>query len=117
MKIEAVGNGAGTLESEEFPNVVRLILGQTVAEGSETTDSVCLLETNLDDVSGELVGFVTEKLLESGALDVFTTPINMKQNRPAVQISVICKVDIPANISLRLLCLPSIWCSILTILR
>jgi len=92
MKTEAVGYGAGSLESEEFPNVLRLILGQTTAEELENTDSVCLLETNIDDASGESIGSVTEKLFEHGALDVFSTPIYMKQSRPAVQISVICKV-------------------------
>jgi len=93
MKIEAVGYGAGSLESEEFPNVLRLILGQTVAEDLANTDSVCLLETNIDDVSGELTGSIADKLLKDGALDVFSTPIYMKQSRPAVQISVICKVE------------------------
>jgi len=92
MKIEAVGYGAGSLESEEFPNVLRLILGQTTTEELEDADSVFLLETNIDDASGESIGSVTEKLFENGALDVFSTPIYMKQSRPAVQISVICKV-------------------------
>ena len=93
MKIEAVGYGAGSLESEEFPNVVRLIIGQTVEETQANADSVCLLETNIDDAGGELIGLVTEKLFTQGALDVFSTPIYMKQNRPAVQLSVICKIE------------------------
>jgi len=93
MKIESIGYGAGSLESEKFPNVLRLILGQTVDDAEANTDSVCLLETNIDDASGELIGFVTEKLFSQGALDVFTTPINMKHSRPAVQISVICKIE------------------------
>ena len=93
MKIETIGYGAGALESKEFSNVLRLILGQTVAEDLENADSVCLLETNIDDVSSELVGSVTDKLFENGALDVFSTPIYMKQSRPAVQISVICGVE------------------------
>jgi len=93
MKIEAVGYGAGSLESEEFPNVVRLILGQTVEETQANADSVCLIETNIDDAGGELIGLVTEKLFTQGALDVFSTPIYMKQNRPAVQLSVICKIE------------------------
>jgi len=93
MKIEAVGYGAGSLESEEFPNVLRLILGESVEDTQANADSVYLLETNIDDVNAELVGTVTEKLFENGALDVFSTPIYMKQNRPAVQISVICKVS------------------------
>ena len=93
MKIETIGYGAGSLESEEFPNVLRLILGETAGETQANADSVCLLETNIDDVSGELVGSVTEELSASGALDVFTTPICMKQGRPAEQISIICKVE------------------------
>ena len=93
MKIEAIGYGAGSLESEEFPNVLRLILGQTVDDAEANADSVCLLETNTDDISGEIVGSVTEKLFSRGALDVFITPIYMKHGRPAEQISVICKVE------------------------
>ena len=92
MKIESAGYGAGTLQAEEFPNVLRLILGQQATADSADADSVYLLETNIDDVSGELVGSVTDKLMSAGALDVFTTPIYMKQNRPAVQISVLCEI-------------------------
>ena len=96
MRIEKIGYGAGSLESEKFPNVLRLIIGQSVCENAANTDSVCLMEANSDDVTGEIVGFVTEKLFESNALDVFTTPIYMKHNRPAVKISVICKIeDVP----------------------
>jgi hypothetical protein len=93
MKIEKIGYGAGTLESEKFPNVLRLLLGQTADEAEANADSVCLLETNIDDISGELVGSATEKLFSRGALDVFTTPIYMKHGRPAEQISVICKIE------------------------
>ena len=50
------------------------------------------METNIDDASGELIGFVTEQMLEAGALDVFTTPIYMKHSRPAVKISAVCEV-------------------------
>jgi len=91
MKIETVGYGAGSLQSEKSPNILRLILGQT-AGNEENADSVCLLETNVDDISGELIGFITDSLFEDGALDVFTTPIYMKHGRPAVQISVICRI-------------------------
>jgi hypothetical protein len=98
MRTESVGYGAGTFQSEEFPNVLRLILGRTTADDSTNVDSVCLLETNIDDASGELVGSVTEQLLGRGVLDVFTTPICMKHNRPAVQVSVICRVADAAQI-------------------
>jgi len=88
MRIDSVGYGAGTLESDDFPNVLRLIIGQD--DKNADTDCVCLLETNVDDATSEQIGFVLEKLLEKGALDVFTTAIGMKHNRPAVKISVIC---------------------------
>jgi len=93
MKIETVGCGAGTFESEKFPNILRLIIGQTTDADSQNADSVCLLETNIDDVNAELIGSVTDKLLDVGALDVFTTSIYMKQNRPAVKLSVICRPE------------------------
>jgi hypothetical protein len=93
MSIEAIGYGAGTRQSEKFPNVLRLILGQAVDDTEANADSVCLLETNIDDASGELVGSAIEKLFKQGALDVFTTPIYMKHGRPAEQISVICKIE------------------------
>ena len=93
MKIETVGYGAGSMQFDDFPNVLRLILGQTTPEASANADTVCLLETNVDDISGELIGFISQDLLRRGALDVFTAPVYMKQNRPAVQISVICKAE------------------------
>ena len=92
MKIDKIGYGAGSRESENFPNIVRLILGQAAPADTQTADSVCLLETNIDDATGELIAYVNDKLFQQGALDVFTTPIRMKHNRPAVQLSVICKV-------------------------
>ena len=91
MKITAIGYGAGTLDDESFPNLLRVTLGETAEAGREQTDHVCLLEANIDDVTPEVIGFTFEKLLEAGAIDVFTTQILMKRNRPAVKLSVICK--------------------------
>ncbi len=91
INIEATGYGAGTLDSKKFPNVVRLIIGQATNESSATADSVCLLETNIDDVSGEIISSAMDKLLSEGALDVFATPIVMKHGRPAVKLTVICR--------------------------
>jgi uncharacterized protein (TIGR00299 family) protein len=93
MIIETIGYGAGSRQFEDSPNVLRLVLGQNADENAANTDSVCLLETNIDDISSELIGYATQHLFESGALEVFTTPIYMKQNRPAVQISVLCKIQ------------------------
>jgi hypothetical protein len=92
MTIDAIGYGAGTLDCEQFPNVVRLIIGHTAEESSATADSVCLLETNIDDISPEVVACTMDKLLAAGALDVFTTPIIMKHSRPAVMLSVLCNI-------------------------
>jgi len=104
MKIETTGYGAGRLQSEKFPNVLRLILGEAAAGDSANTDSVCLLETNMDDVTGELLGATTEKLLAEGALDVFTTAIFMKRNRPGVKLSVLCKINDTQRLENLLLC-------------
>lgn len=99
MKIEKIGYGAGSLNSNQFPNVLRIIIGEAAEPTQADADSVYLLETNIDDASGETIGYVTEKLLESGALDVFTTPIFMKQNRPAVKLSVICEPQLEQRLS------------------
>lgn len=89
MKIERIGYGAGTRELEQQPNLLRLFVGEAV-EGL-ASDQVWVLETNLDDVSGEVIGFATTKLLEAGALDVYTTAIQMKKNRPGVTLTVLCQ--------------------------
>jgi uncharacterized protein (TIGR00299 family) protein len=92
MKVETIGYGAGTLDCAELPNVLRLIIGQASGASVATADSVCVLETNIDDVSGEIVAAVMNKLFEHGALDVYYTAITMKQNRPALKLSFICEI-------------------------
>ncbi|MFH1266431.1 MAG: nickel pincer cofactor biosynthesis protein LarC [Planctomycetota bacterium] len=89
MTVERIGYGAGQRDLEEKPNVLRLLVGQTVEPpGGE---QVWVLETNLDDISGELVGYCTTRLWEAGALDVYATAIQMKKNRPGVKLSVLCR--------------------------
>ncbi|MBN1816997.1 MAG: nickel pincer cofactor biosynthesis protein LarC [Sedimentisphaerales bacterium] len=91
LSIEGIGYGAGTLDSDQFPNVLRLILGTTLQDtGQGQTDTVALLECNIDDGTGELIGDVMTRLFALGVLDVFTTPIGMKHDRPAVMLSVLC---------------------------
>jgi hypothetical protein len=85
MTLEAVGYGAGDWDLPERPNVVRLLVGE--AASPEESDAVYLVETNLDNVSGELVGYLFEKLFAAGAVDVYTTPIQMKKSRPGVKVS------------------------------
>ena len=91
MRIDAIGYGAGKRDYPNCANVLRLLVGAADASGSAQTDTIYLLEANLDDATGELIGHVTQKLLRTGALDVFCTAIAMKKNRPATQISVICR--------------------------
>jgi uncharacterized protein (DUF111 family) len=87
MTIERIGCGAGTKDFPEQPNILRLMIG-TAANPAES-DRVWLLETNLDDVPAEVVGYTIERLFAAGALDVWTTAIQMKKNRPGVQVSVL----------------------------
>jgi len=95
MAVEQIGCGAGQRDWPGRPNLLRLFVG-TAAEGAEGPE-VCVLETNLDDTSGEMIGYCTSRLWEAGALDVYTTPIGMKKNRPGVKLSVIChQADVAA---------------------
>jgi len=89
MTIDEVGYGAGTKDFPQRANLLRLFVG--TAAITPDSDQVCLLETNLDDVTAEVIGYTKQKLLEAGALDVYTTSIQMKKDRPGVVISVICR--------------------------
>ncbi len=91
MTIETIGYGAGTMDFPQRANLLRLFVGSAVA--SPETDSVCLLETNLDDVSGETIGYARKRLVEAGALDVFSVAAQMKKDRPGVVLSVICRPE------------------------
>ena len=96
MTIEHIGCGAGKRDFWEQPNILRLLVG-TAACGVAGTDTITILETNLDDVSPEIIGYCFEQLLAAGALDVFTTPIHMKKNRPGVMLSVLATPEsVPA---------------------
>jgi len=88
MTVEAVGYGLGARRLRQTPNVLRAVLGE--ATEAEQTDRIVVLETNLDDVSPQVLGEVMERALAAGALDVFHTPIQMKKNRPGVMLSVLC---------------------------
>ena len=91
MKIERIGYGAGHHDFAGRPNILRLLVGELVEEAAgDGGEQVCVLETNLDDTSGELVGYCISRLWDAGALDVYTTAIQMKKNRPAVKLTVLC---------------------------
>ena len=89
MTTETNGYGAGTREYQDFPNVLRVLIGQTEDTGARD-ERLWMLETNLDDASPQIVGHVMDRVLESGALDCFFTPVQMKKNRPGVLLSVLC---------------------------
>jgi uncharacterized protein (DUF111 family) len=82
-----VGYGSGLKEFKEIPNVLRIIKGEI--DEPPYTDLIYVLETNLDDVSGEIIGYVIEKLMSEGAKDVSVIPIFTKKNRPGYILKVI----------------------------
>ncbi len=92
---EKIGYGLGTRDNKTRPNVLRAVFGeipQTKAGVSLDweSDTIAVLETNLDDINAEILGAFVEKALTSGALDVFHTAIQMKKNRPGVLLTVLC---------------------------
>jgi uncharacterized protein (TIGR00299 family) protein len=89
MTVEAIGHGAGMKDFLDQPNLLRVFLGEARETTPGERDQVWVLETNLDDVPGEVVGYTVERLFAAGALDVFTTPIQMKKQRPGVLLSVL----------------------------
>ena len=86
MAVSKIGYGMGKKDFEA-PNCVRAMLGET----AETAEQILELSCNLDDMTGEGIGFAMEVLLDAGALDVFTTAIGMKKNRPGVMLTVLCR--------------------------
>lgn len=91
MTIEKIGIGAGDKEFKEQGNVLRMIVGN--ADSVSLIDQVQVLETNLDDTTGEIVGHTVNALLEAGAFDVYTTSIQMKKNRPATKLTILCSSE------------------------
>ena len=101
---EKIGFGLGTRENKTRPNVLRAVLGNAVQSPKSKVPSsrhasthwigkptrIAVLETNLDDITGEILGHFVETALAAGALDVFHTPIQMKKNRPGVLLTVLC---------------------------
>ncbi len=92
IRPEKVGYGAGSHEIKEVANVVRLIVGTPLYAG-HNHDQVVVLETNLDDVTGEVIGHAMERVMEAGARDVTVTPVFMKKNRPGHLMSVIADAE------------------------
>ena len=88
MSIETIGYGAGDKDLDTQGNILRLMVGE--ADEASVADQIWVLETNLDDTSGEIIGHCAELLGEAGALDVYSSSIQMKKNRPGVKLTVLC---------------------------
>ena len=90
MKLEHTGYGAGTRQYGKFPNVLRVLIGEE-QKGKATTERLWMIETNLDDMPSQYFGHVMERAFDLGALDCYFTPVQMKKNRPAVLLSLLCR--------------------------
>ncbi len=97
MTLEKCGYGAGNKDFSAWPNVLRIWLGHE--EPVSEAENLVLLETNIDDMSPQVYGYLMEKLLAEKAADVWLTPIQMKKNRPAILLSVLCSATLEAGIT------------------
>jgi uncharacterized protein (TIGR00299 family) protein len=96
MKITQTGYGAGTKDFP-IPNLLRIVRGESIAVAVPERDTVTVIETNIDDTTPEILGYVMERLFEAGARDVFFSPVYMKKCRPATWLHVLCdEADVPA---------------------
>lgn len=88
FNVKAVGYGAGS-HDPGYPNYLRLIYGNCINRAATYEEEVCLIETSIDDLNPEIYGYLMDKLFGAGALDLYFTPIQMKKNRPSVQLTVL----------------------------
>src|SRR5580765_7152062 len=95
MKTEKVAYGAGSRNFKNFPNVVRLTVGETAAQSESPfpVEEISVLEANVDDMTPQVFGYVMEQALSSGALDAFGTPVQMKKSRPGMLLTVLCRTE------------------------
>ena len=90
MITEATGYGAGTRQYKDFPNVLRVLLGETESAAAND-ERLTMIETNIDDLSPQILGHVMDRAFELGALDCYFTPVQMKKNRPGTLLSILCE--------------------------
>ncbi|HXW56679.1 MAG TPA: nickel pincer cofactor biosynthesis protein LarC [Candidatus Cybelea sp.] len=103
MTLRTVGYGAGSMDLAEKPNVLRLLVGERAAEevAEYWSAPVTVIETNVDDMSPQIYGYFVERALAAGALDVFSTPVQMKKNRPGFLVTLLSEtVNAPRLIDL-----------------
>jgi uncharacterized protein (TIGR00299 family) protein len=97
LKLMGTGYGAGTREYEKFPNVLRVLFGED--QMSTSTERLWMLETNMDDVSPQILGHVMDRAFELGALDCYFTSVQMKKNRPGVLLSILCREELKGELT------------------
>jgi uncharacterized protein (TIGR00299 family) protein len=92
MTVSTIGYGAGAADLEGQPNVVRILIGEAAEKTVPGFDEeIAVIEANLDDMNPQIYGYFLEKALAAGALDVYTTPVQMKKNRPGTLLTVLCR--------------------------
>jgi uncharacterized protein (TIGR00299 family) protein len=92
MTVSAIGYGAGTADLEGQPNVLRIMLGDAAEKVIPGFDEeIAVIEANLDDMNPQIYGYLLEKALSAGALDVYTTPVQMKKSRPGTLLTLLCR--------------------------
>ena len=91
MEVSSIGYGAGSRQTDEMPNMLRVIIGEPVASYNE--DRISVIETNIDDMNPQHFEYLFERLFKEGALDVYTTAVQMKKSRPAFLLTVLAKPE------------------------
>jgi pyridinium-3,5-bisthiocarboxylic acid mononucleotide nickel chelatase len=91
LRVSAIGYGAGSRDFDDLPNVLRLVMGERV--GPLQRDEIYVVETHIDDMNPEILGFLMERLLDCGALDVAFSPLQMKKNRPGCRLTIISPLE------------------------
>ncbi len=101
LKLEQTGYGAGTRQYEKFPNALRVLIGEDQAGSGEqpADERLWMIETNMDDISPQILGHVMERAFNLGALDCYFTSVQMKKNRPGVLLSILCRDEQRATLS------------------
>ncbi len=89
MIIQKIGHGAGSMELQEQPNILRVFVGEKIPNSGEET--VVVMETNIDDMNPQVYEYLIEKLLREGALEVYLTPVIMKKSRPGTLLTLLSK--------------------------
>jgi pyridinium-3,5-bisthiocarboxylic acid mononucleotide nickel chelatase len=101
MSVKTIGYGAGTMKLQGGPNILRVVLGEAAESGAAQApagDTVVELQTNIDDVPAEVIGYALRRLREAGALDAWVVPAQMKKDRPGVVLHVLCKGALEAGL-------------------